>query len=67
MGKDENLRKLDGNTMKPMNYTLILHWNRYEFETEPVRMDGQRKKEDKKGQRRDRSDLFFALFLKPNE
>lgn len=61
MGKDENLRKLNENQMKSMNYTLNLHLKRHGFYTEPVirpAVNGERKI---KKQRRDRLDLFFAF------
>ncbi|PWW42160.1 hypothetical protein DET54_107226 [Paenibacillus pabuli] len=46
MGKDENLRKIYENQMKPMNYTWNLHLKRHEFYTEPViRLAGELEKE----------------------
>lgn len=45
-GKDENLRKLYENQMKPMNYAWNLHLKRHEFYTEPViRLAGELEKE----------------------
>lgn len=62
MGKDENLRKLNEIPIIPISYTYDLHLERHEFYTEPViRLAGQREKKTKKGQRRDRLDLFFAF------